>query len=122
MLDVLSDIGYRGVASREKLVNKATIIESICYKAIMEPIFPMVQQIKDGLSLFGLLNAIREDNRLFEVLFTPVKSSIFEIKPDDFSDSLEYDYSEMGSNKRELEIKTTKCFMDLIEEMGNDGE
>ena len=54
-----------------------------------------------GLTLYGLLNAVQQQPRLFEAVFLP--SSEFDITLDDLLDSLEITYSQSQSLKEKEE-------------------
>eukprot|EP00112_Aurelia_sp_Birch-Aquarium-sp1_P006350 Seg1702.9 transcript_id=Seg1702.9/GoldUCD/mRNA.D3Y31 product="G2/M phase-specific E3 ubiquitin-protein ligase" protein_id=Seg1702.9/GoldUCD/D3Y31 len=118
VFDVLSDIGYTGNVIRETLKNKEHILNAIHFKAVVEPILPMINQLKKGLQLFNLLDVIKDHPNHLSLVFTP--NSAFKVSPADFIDSLNVQYSEDGTNAKSLEVETFKVFTDFLEMVEHD--
>ena len=87
---------------------------------IIEPRLAMIEQLKKGLSIMGVLAAAEQHPELFKIVFTPT-STAFVIHPAEFLDSVHVVFSAEGSNKRESELQTYKCFSDLVETMDETG-
>ena len=119
--EILEAIGYKGVVFKEKVSNKAKLHQSICFKVIIEPRLAMIEQLKKGLSIMGVLAAAEQHPELFKIVFTPT-STAFVINPSEFLDSVHVVFSAEGSNKRENELQTYKCFSDLVETMDQTGK
>eukprot|EP00794_Sanderia_malayensis_P010442 gene10442-11535_t len=108
--DGLSDVGYRGIPSREKIENEENILN---HKVVMEPILPMIKQLQEGSDTLGVLQAARKCHEVFKSVFTPL-NDIFKIRANDFLDNVVVDYSPDGSNRKEMEINTYKSFTDVV--------
>ncbi|XP_046848050.1 uncharacterized protein LOC124441628 [Xenia sp. Carnegie-2017] len=62
MMNILQSIGYRGVPSKEKLASRDNIIRSIVIAGIGH-MLAMMDQLKTGLTLFGVLQQIQHHRR-----------------------------------------------------------
>ena len=78
------------------------------------PKMPMLDQVIDRLRLFGVLECIKKNFKLLEPVFS--KSTIFSISADTFLGSMIGEFSESGSNMKELEVNIYKYFNDYIED------
>ena len=74
----------------------------------------MLDQIIEGLRSFGVLECIKKNAELLEPVFP--KSTIFSADAQSFLESLCGEFSESGSNNKQLEINIFKYFQDYIED------
>ncbi len=89
---------------------------------MVEPILPILLQIKEGLETFGVLGSAKIYPALFKDAFTSVGSAATRVKADSFLDAVHVRFSPDGSNVKEHEINTYKYFTDCVlclEEEGN---
>ncbi len=84
------------------------------------PLIPMVDQIREGLDVHGIVEILKEDRVNWQPIFTP--SDTFSIDGDTFLDNVIPMYSDAGSNKYEKEINTYKAFSDCVQSMAHDCE
>ncbi len=80
----------------------------------------MLNEIIAGLSCYNVINVMREQPLLFEHVFCISKE--FQWKLDCFVSYLRPEFSEIGSNKRTLELGTYKALLDFVEECFEDGK
>jgi hypothetical protein len=81
---------------------------------------PMLDQMIEGLHAFGILQSIKENAKLLEPVFA--KSSIFAVNAETFLQNMHGEFSEDGSNMKEIEINIYKYFSDYIEECKYSGK
>lgn len=74
----------------------------------------MLNQIIDGLRCFGTYNLIKEFPDVLEPVF--VQCGCFLLKPEEFLEDIQGEFSETGSNYKQQEINIYKCFHDYVEE------
>ena len=74
----------------------------------------MLNQMIEGLRSFGMLECIKENAELLEPVFA--KSTIFSVKAETFLETTRGEFSESGSNTKEVEINIYKFFSDYIED------
>ena len=74
----------------------------------------MINQLKEGLVVCGLLEAIQKDPELFRPVF--VHSDLFTVTSEEFLDELQVIYSEKQVEKM-AEETTFKHFCDLVEHL-----
>ncbi len=79
---------------------------------MVEPILPMLLQIKEGLETFGFLVSAKIYPALFKDAFTSVGSAATRVKADSFLDAVHVRFSPDGSNVKEHE--TTHTNISLI--------
>lgn len=96
-------------------------LRSIYFNTVILHATPALQQLVDGIALNGLLDAIREKPKIYEVIFTKKANSLFTWSYEDFMENFEAEYSEQGSIKHAAEVNCHKAFMDAMEEAFNDG-
>lgn len=94
------------------------ISRTICIKSCIVPKIPMIKELEQGMNLFGVLNAVRQQPRLFEGVF--VESGQFDITLDDLLDSLEVCYSQSQFLK-EAEEDVFKYFSDTMQSIAHSG-
>ena len=82
-------------------------------KEIVAPRMPALDQLKEGLKLYGLLNLAKENSSIFCYVF--VDSSILSWTYDKFEEFVEPEFSEHGSSQKHLEVTVFKAFMDAME-------
>ena len=83
---------------------------------------PAFRHHSDGIAMNGLLDAIRKKPMIYEAIVTKKMDSLFTWSYEDFLDELKADYSKKGSMKHAAEIDCHKAFMDVMEEVCNDGK
>ena len=81
---------------------------------------PMLDQMIEGLRSFGMFECIKENAKLLEPVFA--KSSIFSVNAETFLGSMVGEFSETGSNTKEVEINVYKFFNDYIEDCEYSGK
>jgi len=116
-LDLLELIGYQGVPSKEKMKNKDLIVKSIYYKLYVEPSIPAIEQLREGMDIYGFADVLHNNPTSFRECF------VFNDKNldiDDFLNLLDPQYSPTGSNRREKELLIYKHFCDMVDECYND--
>ncbi|KAL9951675.1 hypothetical protein ACROYT_G044393 [Oculina patagonica] len=111
-LEVLTLIGYRGVPSREKLKSRPAVLKSLLLKSFLEPKIAMIEQMAQGLSLFGVLDAMRKHSSLLASVFTPEGWS--DVTCDELMQLMIPDFSDDGTRMKELEVNAFKYFADFI--------
>jgi hypothetical protein len=79
----------------------------------------MINQLKEGLVVCGLLEAIQKDPELFKPLF--VHSDLFTVTSEEFLEELQVVYSERQVEKM-AEETTFKHFCDLVEHLYHIGK
>lgn len=92
---------------------------SICIKSCIEPKIPMIKELEQGMNLFGVLDAVKQQPRLFEGVFS-AESSQFDVTVDDLLDSLEVHYSQSQFLK-EAEEDAFKYFCDTMQNIAHAG-
>lgn len=80
---------------------------------------PMLDQLISGLQSFGVLECIRNNRKELETVF--VQSTVFTPTADVLLQSIETEFSETGSNKKEEEINIFKYFSDFVEDSEGSG-
>ena len=98
------------------------LCRSIYLQSVILPASPAIQQLTDGISLFGILSAAREKPALYEVLFTANKDTVFKWSFEDFQEEFQANYSDVGSIKHTAEIDCHKAFIDAMEEIFHNGK
>ena len=79
----------------------------------------MINQLKEGLVVCGLLEAIQKHPELFKPLFVP--SDLFTVTSEEFLEELQVVYSEKQVEKMAEEL-TFKHFCDLVEHLYHIGK
>lgn len=74
----------------------------------------MLDQMIEGLRSFGMLECIKENAELLEPVFG--NSTIFSVNAETFIESVCGEFSESGSNAKDVEINIYKFFTDYIED------
>eukprot|EP00794_Sanderia_malayensis_P001483 gene1483-1640_t len=111
-MDILSQIGYRGVPQREKLVSKEKILRSMYIKTCIEPKLPMLDQLADGLQLFDVLRMLRECKEQMRKSFTA--DYRVDITPDVLLGIMTATFS-YNQQLKDLESLTYKVFCEFIQ-------
>ena len=91
---------------------------SICVNELLAPRIPVLKDLEEGLQHFNLLCCIKNHPQLFKQIFTP--SSIYDVTPQMFIDSLDVIYSTQQMLK-EKEEDTFKYFTDFVLLLGHEG-
>lgn len=103
--------------------DRDAILRSIMLKAKLQPVMLVLDQVTEGLRLYGILHTVRSQPDLFEYVFCTNKN--LEWTYEKFEKFAVPVYSEHGSSKKVLEIDTFQCFMGFMEllfyEGGSDG-
>ena len=95
---------------------------SIYLQSVILPASPAIQQLTDGIALFGILSAARAKPALYELLFTASKDTVFKWSFEDFMEEFQANYSEVGSIKHTAEVDCHKAFIDAMEEIFHNGK
>ena len=119
VLDVLGEVGYRGVPSQETIASKDNLVRSIIIKSHIELKLGMIKQLEEGLMLCGLLDEVRARPALFRPVF--VEDDTFTVTPDDFLDGLVVIHSDLQQEKM-AETTTFKHFCDFIDHLSHNGK
>lgn len=77
----------------------------------------MIKELEQGMNLFGVLDAVKQQPRLFEGVFS-AESSQFDVTVDDLLDSLEVHYSQSQFLK-EAEEDAFKYFCDTMQNIAH---
>lgn len=75
----------------------------------------MLDQLIDGLRSFGVLDSVKENTKILEPVF--VVSTAFSANAETLMDCINGDFSESGSNNKEIEVNIFKFFSDYIEDL-----
>ena len=79
----------------------------------------MLDQMVDGLHSFGMLDCIKKNAKLMEQVFT--SSETFSVDAEIFLENIVGNFSEAGSNYKEVEINIFK-FSDYVEDCEDPGK
>ena len=82
-------------------------------KSKVEPLLTSINELSAGLETYNLLTNIKENRQIFAPLFCP--SYIFHWDYDTLHGCLKAEFSEMGTNKRAVEVNIFKLFTDFVE-------
>lgn len=93
--------------------DRDAILRSIMLKAKLQPVMLVLDQVTEGLRLYGILHTVRSQPDLFEYVFCTNKN--LEWTYEKFEKFAVPVYSEHGSSKKVLEIDTFQCFMGFME-------
>ena len=74
---------------------------------------PYLQQLVEGLNLYGLLEIVRSNSVVFKYVFC--KNKLMEWTFDKLDELFVPNYGSDGSTRKSNEINTFKAFMDLLE-------
>ena len=85
----------------------------------VEPLTTCIEQIMVGLDKFELVKGIREDPNAFRLVFC--HSNVLIWTYDLFINSLIVNWSSEGSNKRMLEMRVYRAFIEMCEISFHDG-
>ena len=80
----------------------------------------MLDQLVDGLRSFGMLCCIKQNPKLMEQVFT--RSATFSVHAETFLENIAGNFSETGSNFKEVEIDIFKFFCEYIEDCEDEGK
>ena len=100
-------------------MTSISLFRSIIITSVIEPKLGMLNQLKEGLVVCGLLEAIQKDPELFKPLF--VHSDLFTVTSEEFLEELLVVYSEKQVEKMAEEL-TFKHFCDLVEHLYHIGK
>lgn len=81
---------------------------------------PMLDQMVEGLRSFGMLGCIKQNAKLLEQVFT--SSATFSVHAELFLENIVGNFSEAGSNYKEVEINIFKFFSDYVEDCDDPGK
>ncbi len=79
---------------------------------------PMLDQLTNGLSSFGVMDAVKENRIIMQTLFVAKHSIHFVPTADHFLDGIDAAFSEDGSNLKEKEVDIHKFFCDFVQDAG----
>ena len=80
----------------------------------------MLDQISEGLRSFGILDCIKQNAKLLKHVFT--NSTTFKVQAEIFLENIVGDFSETGSNCKEVEINIFKYFCEYVEDCEDTGK
>ena len=86
---------------------------------VKEPVLLTLAEMSHGLTCYNVLKIVKESKELFSPIFCP--SDIFKWTHELFQNSILPSFSEVGSNKRNIEISVYKYFLDMVEAIFMDG-
>ena len=92
---------------------------SLVLKETLLPLLPPLDQIKEGLKLYGLLDLMKAEQQLFKIAF--VENNILQWTFEKFEDFVEAVYSEHGTSQKNFEINVFKAFLDAMESFFYEG-
>lgn len=107
--------GYTGIINADK---KAEMMRAVVLHATLR-LLPILQQVKEGLQLFGLSAIMARHPEVCKALFVPGDEAAADA--DFISTIIRAEYSEEGSNKRQIETIIMDHFQDFIQELEQDG-
>ncbi len=81
---------------------------------------PMLDQMVEGLRSFGMLGCIKLNAKLLKPVFT--NSAMFKVQAEIFLENIVGNFSETGSNYKEVEINIFKYFCDYVEDCDDPGK
>eukprot|EP00794_Sanderia_malayensis_P013170 gene13169-14520_t len=119
VLDILQDIGYTGIPSRETLKTAKNIVQSICIKSQLSAFLPQMLQLMEGLKCHGILSSLREFPTTWKPVFTECNNNVG-LNGDEFLDEIVALFSSKQVEK-EKELYVYKLFCDFILTLDNDG-
>lgn len=82
----------------------------------------MMDQLKTGLTLFGVLQQIQHHREIMASMLTLDGVANFCLTADIVLENMTVEFSPEGSNKKQLEINVHKFFCDYIQELDTKGE
>ncbi|XP_062393652.1 G2/M phase-specific E3 ubiquitin-protein ligase-like isoform X2 [Sardina pilchardus] len=114
LMVLIDDIVNCGYSSQIKLDNKKSIIRAVVLHSTTR-LIPMLQQVRKGLELYGLLDQMAAHPEACYSLFVPGKIE----KPDaDFiMMHCKAEYSEKGTAEERAERRIMAFFQDFLEEL-----
>ena len=80
---------------------------------------PMLDQMISGLQSFSVIDCLRSNKKDLEPLF--VQSAVFVPNADVLLESIEPEFSEAGSNRKDKEVDVFKFFHDFVKDLHSDG-
>ena len=86
---------------------------SLVLKETLLPLLPPLDQIKEGLKLYGLLDLMKAEQQLFKIVF--VENNVLQWTFEKFEDFVEALCSEHGTSQKNIEINVFKAFLDAME-------
>jgi hypothetical protein len=81
---------------------------------------PMLDQMVEGLRSFGVLGCIKQNAKLLKPVFT--NYATFKVQAEIFLENIVGDFSETGSNFKEVEVNIFKYFSDYVEDCEDPGK
>ncbi|XP_049459040.1 uncharacterized protein LOC125905192 [Epinephelus fuscoguttatus] len=109
--DAIVACGYMGPINVDK---KKAIIDAITMHSLMR-LIPILQQLQDGLRLYGIDAVLAQHPKLCQQLFVP--GHIKEVDSDFLVRALYPDFSEEGSVKRQREMKVINFLQDFLQKL-----
>ena len=79
--------------------------------------YTSLHQFAEGLTLFGVLDAIKESPDIMRSLFMKSGGAVFDWRVKDFLSQIDAVYSPHGSNLYMKEVDTYKYFCDVVEQL-----
>ena len=113
----MDDVEYN--SKRRGIISGFCPFRSIFMKEILQDVIPSMQQIVDGLELYGLLKLIRENENIFYYAFCPNDELNWTF--DKVEELLVPIYSNAGSSKKAQEINTFKALVECLESCYEEG-
>ena len=82
-------------------------------KSKLQPALPILNQLLEGLKLYGLLDVVRSNPIVFRYVFCP--NNVFSWTFEKLEECLCPEFSSDGSNLKSKEVDCYKVFMDSLE-------
>ena len=97
------------------------LFRSIFIKAKNERLLSVLNELTDGLKIYGLLYEIRKHPNIFKNVFC-CNDNLFQWHFREFQKWLKPNFTPEGSNRKSVEVATLKHFLDFFEQCFNDGK
>lgn len=107
--------GYTGPINIEK---KEAITAAVTLHAMVR-LIPMLNQIREGLRLYGLNNVLAQHPHICEQLFVP--GHLKDVDSDFLVSALSPNFSEEGTSRRQQEMRVINFLQDFLQKL-EDGE
>ena len=85
----------------------------------LEPYLSFMEEFKQGLDVYDLLRHIRNSPDIFRLMFC--RSDILLWSYENFAESLDVQWSENGSSKKQVELACFRGFLEMCEMAYHDG-
>ncbi|KAJ7998256.1 hypothetical protein DPEC_G00220740 [Dallia pectoralis] len=111
LADEILSCGYTGVVSNE---NKESIIRAITLHAVLR-LQPMLEQLREGMQLYGLLSIMKQYPEICRPLFVP--EGVTKVNAEFIMASIHPQRSEHGSTRHQVELEMMNFIQDFLYEI-----